>query len=92
MLGYISPLKVFLDKALTLGYDNVPQRKLLFNYDLPRRFKSKPRYIKENDLDKLMEAVKKLKCPYQKNAILLARWTGARREEIQRLDINALDY
>ncbi|MGU8572045.1 hypothetical protein ACV3R2_16295 [Clostridium perfringens] len=56
-----------------MGYDNVPQRKLLFNYDLPRRFKSKPRYIKENDLDKLMEAVKKLKCPYQKNAILLAR-------------------
>lgn len=92
LLGYISPLKVFLDEALTWGYDNVPQRKLLFNYDLPRRPKSKPRYIKENDLDKLMEAVKKLKCPYQKNAILLARWTGARREEIQRLDINALDY
>ena len=81
-----------LDEELTLVYDNVPKRKLLFNYDLPRRHKSKPRYIKENDLDKLMEAVKKLKCPYKKKCHIISWWIGARREEIQRLDINALDY
>ncbi|KEI77743.1 hypothetical protein N452_03630 [Clostridium botulinum A2 117] len=92
LVGYISPIKVFLDESLSWGYDDVPQKKILFNYDLPKRPKSKPRYINESDLDKLMGAVKDLKCPYQRNAIILARWTGARREEIQRLDINALDY
>lgn len=39
-----------------------------------------------------MNSVKKLECSYQRDAIILLRWTGARREEIQRLDINALDY
>lgn len=92
LIGYISPIKVFLDEVLAWGYDNVPTRKLLFDYDIPKRPKSKPRYIKESDLDKLMTSVKKLGSPYQRNAIILARWTGARREEIQRLDINALDY
>ncbi|MGL4912193.1 MAG: tyrosine-type recombinase/integrase [Romboutsia sp.] len=92
LLGYISPVKVFLDEALAWGYDDVPTRKLIFNYDLPKRPKSKPRYIKESDLNILMDSVAKLECPYQKNAIILLRWTGARREEIHRLDINALDY
>lgn len=92
LVNYTYPIKVFLDEILAWGYDNIPTRKLLFNYDIPKRPKSKPRYIKESDLNKLMTSVKKLKCPYQRNAIILARWTGARREEIQRLDINSLDY
>ena len=92
LLGYISPVKVFLDEVLAWGYDDVPTRKLIFNYDLPKRPKSKPRYIKESDLNILMDSVAQLECPYQRNAIILLRWTGARREEIHRLDINALDY
>ena len=64
----------------------------MFNYHLPKRARDLPRYIPERDLSKLMEAVYALKCPYQKNALILLRWTGARREEIRRLDINALDF
>lgn len=92
LIGYISSLKVFFDETLAWEYEDVPQKKIMFDYDLPKRPKSLPRYIPEADLGKLMDAVYKLECPYQRNAIILARWTGARREEIQRLDINALDY
>lgn len=92
MIGLLSPLKVFFDETLAWGYEDVPQRKIMFDYDLPRRPKALPRYIPQKELEKLMESVKKLECPYQRNAIILLRWTGARREEIQRIDINALDY
>lgn len=90
--SYISSLKIFLDESLAWDYRDVPQKKIMFNYDLPKRLKSLPRYIPDVDLVVLMDAVYKLECPYQRNAIILTRWTGARREEIQRLDINALDY
>lgn len=36
LVGYISPIKVFLDETLAWDYDNVPKRKLLFNYDIPK--------------------------------------------------------
>jgi integrase len=90
--GIISILKVFFEESIYFGYQDVPQYKLLFNYHLPKRARDLPRYIPERDLSKLMEAVYALKCPYQKNALILLRWTGARREEIRRLDINALDF
>lgn len=88
----ISCLKVFFDESLYFGYKDVPQQKLLYQYDLPRRPRPLPRFIPEDDLIKLMAAVHALKCPYQRNALILLRWTGARSEEIRRLDINALDY
>ncbi len=88
----ISTLKVFFDESLYFGYKDVPQHKLLFNYHLPRKPSALPRYIPEQDLLALMKAVHNLKCPYQRNALILLRWTGARREEIRRLDINALDF
>lgn len=90
--GIISNLKVFFDESLYFGYKDVPQYKLLFNYQLPRTPKILPRYIPEQDLLKLMTAVYAMECPYQRNALILLRWTGARREEIRRLDINSLDY
>jgi site-specific recombinase XerD len=90
--GVTSILKVFFDESLYFGYEDVPQHKLLCNYHLIRRPKSLPRYIPKEDLRTLMKAVLKLECPYQRNVLILLRWTGARREEIRRLDINALDY
>lgn len=88
----ISTLKVFFDESLYFGYQDVPQRKLMFNYHLPRKPRTLPRYIPDQDLVSLMQAIHALKCPYQKNALILIRWTGARREEIRRLDVNALDF
>lgn len=90
--NYISILKVFFDESLIFGFQDVPQYKLLFNYHLPKKPKIIPRYIREQDLAKLMQAIRALGCPYQRNALILLRWTGARREEIRRLDINALDF
>lgn len=92
LTNYISALKVFFDESLSWEYEDVPQKKVLFDYDLPKKPKSLPRYIPQPDLDKLMSAIYKLEDVYQRNALILTRWTGARREEIQRLDINALDH
>jgi hypothetical protein len=38
-----------------------------------------------------MQAVERLDDPFKRAAILVARWTGARRDEIQRLTLDCLD-
>ncbi len=38
-----------------------------------------------------MDAVRRLSCPYQRAALLIARWSGARRGEIRRLSVDCLD-
>jgi hypothetical protein len=38
-----------------------------------------------------MQAVERLDDPFKRSAILVARWTGARRDEIQRLPLDCLD-
>jgi integrase len=38
-----------------------------------------------------MTAVADLPCPYQRAALLVARWSGARRGEICRLTVDCLD-
>lgn len=38
-----------------------------------------------------MEAIRTLKCPFQRTALLVARWSGARREEVSRLQLDYLD-
>jgi integrase len=43
--------------------------------DIVSYFGSKPRYI----------------CPFQRTALLVARWSGARRDEIRRLHLDCLD-
>ena len=50
-----------------------------------------PRYIPEAEFSRLMEAIRALPCEYQRTALLVARWSGARRDEIQRLEVDCLD-
>ena len=38
-----------------------------------------------------MAAIRALSCPYQRGALLITRWSGARRGEVQRLDLDCLD-
>ncbi|GHO90109.1 hypothetical protein KSF_001570 [Reticulibacter mediterranei] len=38
-----------------------------------------------------MEAIREISCPYQRAALLIARWSGARRDEIARLPLSCLD-
>jgi hypothetical protein len=50
-----------------------------------------PRYVPEDELARLMTAIRALPCPYQRTALLIARWSGARRDEIRRLSMDCLD-
>ncbi len=50
-----------------------------------------PRSIPEQELEQLMGTIRTLDCPYQQAALLIARWSGARRGEIRRLDVDCLD-
>jgi integrase len=69
----------------------VPTRPLLGPGDLPHVPLCVPRYIPEDELARLMHAVRAWPCPYQRAALLVARWSGARREEIGRLAVDCLD-
>ncbi|MEE1805514.1 tyrosine-type recombinase/integrase [Streptomyces sp. BE133] len=55
---------------------------------LPSRL---PRFIPRDELDRLMQAVEDLEDPRQRTALLLLRWSGARRGEIARLPVDCLD-
>ena len=87
----LSSLSVFFQDVVFWGWDDVPRRPLLQSGDLPQLPSRIPRYIPEHELDQLMPAIRALQCPYQRAALLIARWSGARREEIQRLSTDCLD-
>ncbi len=87
----LSKLSVFFNQVACWEWDDVPTRPLLQQGDLPKIPQRLPRYIPDDELDRLMTAIRALECPYQRAALLIARWCGARREEIQRLSVDCLD-
>ncbi len=89
--GRLSRLCVFFQDVATWGWNEVPDRRLLGSGDLPKIPARVPRYIPEDELARLMPAIRSLPCPYQRAALLIARWSGARREEIRRLSLDCLD-
>ncbi|HEX2805893.1 MAG TPA: tyrosine-type recombinase/integrase [Kineosporiaceae bacterium] len=88
---YPSPLLQFSRETSEWGWDGVPHRPLLSRWDLPKLSVRLPRYIPRDQLDPLMDAVEQLPDPYQRTALLLLRWSGARRGEIARLTLDCLD-
>jgi site-specific recombinase XerD len=89
--GLLCWLSVFFQDVISWGWEGVPSHLPLLHCDLPKLPKSIPRYIPQPELDQLMPAIRALDCPYQRAALLIARWCGARREEIQRLSVDCLD-
>jgi integrase len=89
--GNLSSLSVFFRDMASWGWEDVPMRPLLGVGDLPKMPERIPRYIPENELARLMTAIRAIPCPYQRAALLIARWSGARREEIRRLSVDCLD-
>jgi integrase len=69
----------------------VPGRPLLGSGDVPKEVLHLPRYIPDDELERLMEIIRSIQCPYQRTALLVARWSGARRDEIHRLSVDCLD-
>jgi integrase len=89
--GYISPLLNFFRDASEWGWDDVPSRPLLGRSDLPKLPARLPRFIPRDELDRLMKAIEALENPFQRTALLLVRWSGARRGEVRRLTLDCLD-
>lgn len=89
--GRLSRLCVFFQDVAKWGWNELPDRPLLGSGDLPKIPARVPRYIPEDELARLMPAIRSLPCPYQRAALLIARWSGARREEIRRLAMDCLD-
>jgi integrase len=87
----LSNLSVFFRLTAEWGWEDVPGRPLLGLGDFPKKVESVPRYIPDEELSRLMEGVRSLECPYQRGALLIARWSGARRDEILRLETDCLD-
>lgn len=90
-ISCLSSLSVFFRDAAAWGWEDVPERPLLGARDLPKRPLHVPRYIPRAELVPLMEAIRGLRCPYQRAALLVARWSGGRCGEIRNLDLDCLD-
>jgi len=87
----LGAVAAFLRDAAAWGWPGMPTRPILDLAALPRLPQRVPRFIPADQLDKLMVAVRALPCPFQRAALLTARWSGARRDEIARLPIGCLD-
>ncbi len=86
-----SALSVFFRETAAMGWEGVPGRPLLDRGDHPRPAQRVPRFIPADQLARVMEAIAGLECPFQRAALLTARWSGARRGEIQRLALDCLE-
>jgi integrase len=87
----INALAAFFRDTGVWEWADVPGRPLLTQRDAPRNPQSVPRYLPRHELDALMAAVEELSDPMQRAALLLLRWSGARRDEIRRLTVDCLD-
>jgi integrase len=87
----ISGLSQFFRDTAVWQYADVPGHTLIGAGDAPKYPQKVPRFIPDHELDKLMPAIEAISCPFQRAALLVARWSGARRTEIQRLPIDCLD-
>jgi integrase len=89
--GRVVRLAQFFKDAEDWGWSDVPRWPLVAKRDLQRQPDRIPRFIPRADLDRLMEAIRMLANPFQRAAMLVARWSGARRGEIRRLTTDCLD-
>src|SRR5680860_1474688 len=68
----------FVTETAAWGWNNVPARVLCTRSDIPKMPKPLPRFIPDHEIAKLMTAVEQLPNPYQRAALIVARWSGAR--------------
>ena len=87
----ISGLSQFFRDTAIWRYPDVPGHTLIGAGDAPKYPQKVPRFIPEHELDQLMPVIDAIACPFQRAALLVARWSGARRDEIRRLPLDCLD-
>lgn len=80
---YLSSVSVFFRDTSEWGWEGVPGRPLLGPADLPKDVRTVPRYIPEDELGSLMEAIYALECPYQRAALSRRplEWCKGRRDK-----------
>jgi integrase len=84
-------INAFFRYGFNAEWDDMPARPPLSTADVPRGVQKVPRYIPEHELEPLMDGIRALECPLQRCALLIARWSGARRTEIRKLHLDCLD-
>lgn len=77
----LSSLSVMFHDATAWGWPEAPNRPLIGARDLPKRPNRVPRFIPAEELDRLMAAIRTLECPYQRAALIIARWAGPGAEK-----------
>jgi integrase len=82
--------QLFRDTA-AWEYADVPGYAPLNARDAPKKAMRVPRFIPDHELDLVMPVINQIPCPFQRAALLVARWSGARRDEIRRLPLDCLD-
>ncbi|SKQ83331.1 tyrosine-type recombinase/integrase [Mycobacteroides abscessus] len=87
----ITLLMRFANDTSVWGWSDAPATVLFSRTDIPKIAKPVPRFIPDHELAALMAAVNELPNPYQRAALIIARWSGARRDEIRRLEVDCLD-
>jgi site-specific recombinase XerD len=87
----LNAIAAFCRDTAVWGWDDIPVRPLFTYRDTPRRPETIPRYLPRHELDAVMAAIENLTDAHQRTALLLVRWTGARRDEIRRLTLDCLD-
>lgn len=87
----VTLLSRFAAETAAWEWQDAPSRVLFVRGDIPKLNKPLPRFIPEHELNALMAAITTLHDPYQRAALIVARWSGARRDEIRRLELDCLD-
>jgi len=90
-INRIHSLGKFFQDTEVWEWADVPGRRLLGPGDAPKYPVRVPRYIPAAELERLLARIRELPCPFQRTALIVARWSGARRGEINRLSIDCLD-
>lgn len=84
-------LSVMFHDTTAWEWPDAPRRPIIGSRDLPKRPTRLPRFIPAEQLGRLMSAVRELPDVHQRAALIIARWSGARRSEIVRLEFDCLD-
>jgi integrase len=87
----ISVVAVFFRHATLAEWDDMPSRPLITHADMPPSVQKIPRFIPDHQLEPVMDHIRAIECPLQRCALLVARWSGARRTEIRKLHLDCLD-
>jgi integrase len=64
----------FVADTASWKWADVPGRVIFTRADIPKTPKPLPRYLPQHELDALMAAVHRLPDPYQRPALIVARW------------------